>query len=83
MSSVEQKFREVIANKCYINPTYEELDEINEAVESILQIIKDDVIGENNLSASVPPGMPESIYNYLKGKDDLRDLQRANLREDK
>lgn len=81
--SVEQKIREVLEYFAIEQKRLKPNISTNQATQSILQIIESDVIGENKLSVSKPLSMPESIYNYLKGKDDLRDLQRANLREDK
>lgn len=50
-----------------------------EAKQSLLTLIED-LIGEDELSASVPLEMPEQMYVRLKGRDQLRKELRERLR---
>lgn len=93
MSSVEQKIREVIAmakdyhmagtSKGYSGMT------IDEATQSILQIIESDVIGGDENPEGEPPYATISGYRadieivVAQSQNTLRAKQRANLREDK
>ena len=91
MSSVEQKIREEIQQTLLkhtkTNFTKQLADIIDEATQALLQIIESDVIGAYEChSAHWPFYRTKQILaklEPLKVRDDLREQQRANLREDK
>lgn len=89
MSSVEQKIREVLENISGSGGV--KSIAIDQATQSILQIIESDVIGEDQdiMQIPLPDGRTRSAkydtahQHFTAGKNTLRAEQRANLREDK
>lgn len=51
----------------------------HEAKTAIRTLVLEEIIGENELSYSIPQGMPESVYSRFKGADKLREEQRLKL----
>ena len=88
MSSVEQKIREVLENVAIEYGEYPSPKTINvdQATQSILQIIESDVIGENNhilVDDLLSGDLEKDTVWKVQGANELRHQQRANLREDK
>lgn len=82
--SVEQKIREVLENVAIEYGEYPSPKTINvdQATQSILQIIESDVIG-SDIEDWVRSGDDYWKDEEITAQNDLRAEQRANLREDK
>lgn len=91
MSSVEQKIREVLENVAIEYGEYPSPKTINvdQATQSILQIIESDVVPEPVVAVGhdedydPTDGKKRAVKDYALGWNDCIAEQRANLREEK
>lgn len=53
---------------------------VNRILSATKEWVESEVIGSNRLSASVPPGMPESLVARYEYEDYLKNLQRDKVK---